>query len=223
MQALFSSWTLPELQVFRSPAQHYRMRCVLAVCPWLHAPAGMADPELPCRAEFGVWHDKGQVYYIMHEQVSMQLGLECTGQRCMLSDEASAQPASQPASSQPGLEASPAEAATEAAEETALAAAGAATLSAAAAAQDGSAAAGTSAEAPAGKQGKGRAGGQKRPRDFAAGPARRRVDQFPRASRLMNELMAAVMRHANGDPVLSHKLFQVLPWVHKTHMHHPFP
>ena len=28
VQTLFSGWTMPELQVFRSPAEHYRMRCV---------------------------------------------------------------------------------------------------------------------------------------------------------------------------------------------------
>ena len=38
---------------------------------------------------------------------------------------------------------------------------------------------------------------------------RRRVDQFPRASRLLNQLMAAVMAHVNGNPVLAIKLFQV--------------
>lgn len=215
VQALFSSWTLPELQVFRSPAEHYRMRCVPTASLWI-APAPMTTMELSCRAEFGVWHDKGQVYYIMHEQVCMQLVSAAPGQRHVLSDEASAQPASQPASSQAATEALPLEAPTPAA----VTAAGHDTPASGAPAEVADPAAATAAAgdntpvsdapaegaAPAGKQGK--AAGQKRPRDSAAS-RRRRVDQFPRASRLMNELMAAVMRHANSDPVLSHKLFQV--------------
>ena len=50
--------------------------------------------------------------------------------------------------------------------------------------------------------------GQKRRRQ---GPVRVRVDQFPRGSSLMNELMAGVISGISGSQVLSNRLFQVCP------------
>ena len=48
--------------------------------------------------------------------------------------------------------------------------------------------------------------GQKRGRQ---GPVRARVDQFPRGSKLMNELMAGVISGVSDSQILSNKLFQV--------------
>ena len=49
LQALFSDFTTPELELFTSPAEYYRMR-----------------------AEFRLWHEGDDLYYVMFNQESRE-------------------------------------------------------------------------------------------------------------------------------------------------------
>ena len=55
LQQLFQGLDFPEIQVFESPEQHYRMR-----------------------AEFRIWHEGGEVFYAMFERGQKASGARWT-------------------------------------------------------------------------------------------------------------------------------------------------
>ena len=84
LRSKFADFSLPELEIFASQTEHYRMRsgqliyhpssshlpssqrcCIGLVC--------CLNPAIPCcRTEFRVWHEGPEVYYIMFEKVNLQ-------------------------------------------------------------------------------------------------------------------------------------------------------